>query len=117
MGVCKKDWNDKRKADPTLGTKRNKAKFDEFIDEKYLAKLEDNTYKPWDDMLDLLKVLVMELGLRFGIRGKEELVYLMWNNLKLDKYEQGQHSGLKYVTIAPGGGFDKTHINVQFGIQ
>eukprot|EP00536_Pseudo-nitzschia_multiseries_P012887 jgi/Psemu1/33371/gm1.33371_g len=33
--VVKKDWAEKRAKDPTLGTKRTKAEFDEFVDEKF----------------------------------------------------------------------------------
>eukprot|EP00536_Pseudo-nitzschia_multiseries_P007306 jgi/Psemu1/17621/gm1.17621_g len=68
-GVLQKDWNNKREADPTIGTKRTKAEFDEFVDEKFAKVVTDGIYKPFDDMHDLLKLLTMELGQQFGIRG------------------------------------------------
>eukprot|EP00536_Pseudo-nitzschia_multiseries_P012366 jgi/Psemu1/31810/gm1.31810_g len=48
--------------DPTLGTKRTKAEFDELVDEKFKKVINDGTYKPYEDMLDLLKLMAMELG-------------------------------------------------------
>eukprot|EP00536_Pseudo-nitzschia_multiseries_P013566 jgi/Psemu1/35624/gm1.35624_g len=71
--VIKKDWAEKRAKDPTLGTKRTKAEFDEFVDKKFKKVINDGIYKPYEDMLDLLKLMAMELGRQFGVRGKDEL--------------------------------------------
>eukprot|EP00536_Pseudo-nitzschia_multiseries_P015471 jgi/Psemu1/42729/gm1.42729_g len=78
-GVLQKDWNNKREADPMIGTKRTKAEFNEFVDEKFAKVVTDGVYKPFNDMHDLLKLLTMELG------------------------------PLKYAIVAPGGGSDKAH--------
>ena len=107
-GVVKMDWHNKRKVDPSIGTNRTKAKFDENVDEKYNAKLLDGTYKPFEDMHDLLKCMVMEFGRQLGIRGKTEMVNLRWSYLKRGTYSCGQFKGLRYVIVAPNGGFDKT---------
>eukprot|EP00536_Pseudo-nitzschia_multiseries_P019162 jgi/Psemu1/59280/gm1.59280_g len=37
-------------ADPTIGTKRTKAEFDEFVDEKFAKVVTDGIYKPFNDM-------------------------------------------------------------------
>eukprot|EP00536_Pseudo-nitzschia_multiseries_P018949 jgi/Psemu1/58178/gm1.58178_g len=108
-GVLQKDWNNKREADPTIGTKRTKAEFDEFVDEKFAKVVTDGIYKPFDDMHDLLKLLTMELGRQFGIRGGTELTSLLWAWIRLGSFGWGHMKGLKYVIVAPGGGFDKAH--------
>eukprot|EP00536_Pseudo-nitzschia_multiseries_P012528 jgi/Psemu1/32375/gm1.32375_g len=47
-GVLQKDWNNKREADPTIGTKRTNAEFDEFVDEKFAKVVTDATnYGTW----------------------------------------------------------------------
>eukprot|EP00536_Pseudo-nitzschia_multiseries_P015683 jgi/Psemu1/43417/gm1.43417_g len=46
--VVKKDWAEKRAKDPTLGTKRTKAEFDEFVDEKFKKVIDDGIYKPYE---------------------------------------------------------------------
>eukprot|EP00536_Pseudo-nitzschia_multiseries_P004192 jgi/Psemu1/9450/gm1.9450_g len=107
--VVKKDWAEKRAKDPTLGTKRTKAKFDEFVDEKFKKVINDGIYKPYEDMLDLLKLMAMELGRQFGVRGKDELVFLQWKYLRMGTFKYGSMEDLRYVIVAPGGGFDKSH--------
>eukprot|EP00536_Pseudo-nitzschia_multiseries_P014753 jgi/Psemu1/40071/gm1.40071_g len=107
--VVKKDWAEKRAKDPTLGTKRTKAEFDEFVDEKFKKVIHDGIYKPYEDMLDLLKLMAMELGRQFGVRGKDELVFLQWKYLKMGTFKYGSMKDLRYVIVAPGGGFDKSH--------
>eukprot|EP00536_Pseudo-nitzschia_multiseries_P015398 jgi/Psemu1/42406/gm1.42406_g len=108
-GVLQKDWNDKREADPTIGTKRTKAELDEFVDEKFAKVVTDGIYKTFDDMHDLLKLLTMELGRQFGIRGGLELTSLLWAWIRLGSFGWGHMKGLKYAIVAPGGGFDKAH--------
>eukprot|EP00536_Pseudo-nitzschia_multiseries_P013479 jgi/Psemu1/35284/gm1.35284_g len=107
--VVKKDWAAKRAKDPTLGTKRTKAEFDEFVDEKFKKVIDDGIYKPYEDMLDLLKLMAMELGRQFGVRGKDELIFLQWQYLKMGTFKYGLMKDLRYVIVAPGGGFDKSH--------
>eukprot|EP00536_Pseudo-nitzschia_multiseries_P004685 jgi/Psemu1/10541/gm1.10541_g len=107
--VVKKDWAEKRAKDPTLGTKRTKAKFDEFVEEKFKKVIDDGIYKPYEDMLDLLKLMAMELGGQFGVRGKDELVFLQWKYLRMGTFKYGSMKDLRYVIVAPGGAFDKSH--------
>eukprot|EP00536_Pseudo-nitzschia_multiseries_P004160 jgi/Psemu1/9391/gm1.9391_g len=95
--------------DPTLGTKRTKAKFDEFVDEKFKKVINDGICKPYEDMLDLLKLMAMELGRQFGVRGKDELVFLQWKYLRMETFKYELMKDLRYVIVAPGGGFDKSH--------
>eukprot|EP00536_Pseudo-nitzschia_multiseries_P008483 jgi/Psemu1/20520/gm1.20520_g len=95
--------------DPTFDTKRNKAELDEFVDEKFKKVIDDGTYKPYKDMLDLLKLMTMERGQQFGIQGRDELVYLKWDYLKLGVFANGAMKDLKYIIIAPSGGFCKTN--------
>eukprot|EP00536_Pseudo-nitzschia_multiseries_P004688 jgi/Psemu1/10544/gm1.10544_g len=102
VAVVNKDWKDKKIEDPTLGsTKRNKAKFDEFVDEKFKKVIDDGTYKPYEDMLDLLKLMTIELGRQFRICGKKELVFLKWDYLKLGTFSHGAMKDLKYIIINP----------------
>eukprot|EP00536_Pseudo-nitzschia_multiseries_P015012 jgi/Psemu1/40940/gm1.40940_g len=108
-GVLQKDWNDKREADPTIGTKRTKAELNEFVDEKFAKVVINGIYKPFDDMHDLLKLLTMELGQQFAIRGELELSSLLRAWVWLGSFGWGHMKGLKYAIIALGGGFDKAH--------
>eukprot|EP00536_Pseudo-nitzschia_multiseries_P005157 jgi/Psemu1/11862/gm1.11862_g len=84
------DWKGKKIEDLTLGTKRNKAKFDEFVDEKFKKVIDDGTYKPYEDIDELL-------------------VYLKWDYLKLGVFAYGAMKDVKYIIIAPSGGFCKTN--------
>eukprot|EP00536_Pseudo-nitzschia_multiseries_P009149 jgi/Psemu1/22471/gm1.22471_g len=109
VAVVNTDRKDNKIEDPTLGTKRNKAKFDEFADEKFKKVIDDGTYKPFEDSYDLLQIMAMELGWQFGIRGRDELVYLKCDYLKLGVFAYGAMKDLKYTIIAPSGGFCKTN--------
>ena len=86
-----------------FGTKRNKAKFNEHRDKKYLSNLEDGTCykKPYNDDLDLMKMIAMELGRQFGLHGKTELVLLTWSDVTLGTYDCGVNKGLRHVIISP----------------
>ena len=77
VAVVEHDYNKKRKADPTIGTKRLKAAFDEDVGEKFQKVLEDGTYKPWESMDDLLSIMAMELRRQFGVNRGTELSKLM----------------------------------------
>eukprot|EP00536_Pseudo-nitzschia_multiseries_P015901 jgi/Psemu1/44233/gm1.44233_g len=85
--------------------------------------IDDGTYKkPYEDMLDLLKRMTMELGRQFGIGGKKELVFLKSDYLKLGTFSRGAMKDLKYIIINPAGGFCKMNdlninnavVNVQY---
>eukprot|EP00536_Pseudo-nitzschia_multiseries_P014517 jgi/Psemu1/39025/gm1.39025_g len=90
--VVKKDWAERKRAkDPTLGTKRTKAEFDEFVDEKFKKVIDDGIYKPYEDI------------------GKDELLFLQWKYLRMGTFKYGLIKDLRYVIVAPGGGFDKSH--------
>eukprot|EP00536_Pseudo-nitzschia_multiseries_P012390 jgi/Psemu1/31900/gm1.31900_g len=61
-----------------------KAAFDEFVEEKFKKVTDDGIYNPHEEMLDLLKLMVMELGRQFGVRGKDELSHqLSLNNAEV----------------------------------
>eukprot|EP00536_Pseudo-nitzschia_multiseries_P018874 jgi/Psemu1/57757/gm1.57757_g len=62
VAVVNKYWKDKKIVDPMLGAKRTKkARFNDFVDEKFKKVINDGTYKPYEGMLDLLKRMAMEL--------------------------------------------------------
>eukprot|EP00536_Pseudo-nitzschia_multiseries_P001308 jgi/Psemu1/3015/gm1.3015_g len=109
IAAVNKDWKDTKIEDPTLGTKRNKAEFNEFVDEKFKKVIDDGTYKPYEDMLDLLKLMSMELGRQFRICGKKELVFLKWDYLKLGTFSHEAMKDLKNIIINPVRGFCKTN--------
>ena len=93
LSAVKLDWNKKRAADPTLGAKQTKASFDEYRDLKFASLLEIGVYKPYEDMQDLLKIMAMELGRQFSLRGRDEIVFLQWGWMKLRQFPCGNMEG------------------------
>ena len=103
-GVVKNDWTKKKKEDPTLGTNRTKADYDEYADEKYMNLLQSGRLQPWANHHDLLKCVVMSLGTHLGFRGQREIVSALWSYLRFETLP----CGTRRITAAPDGGFDKT---------
>ena len=81
------------------------AKYDEYYDEKFLGMLRTGELKPWDNHLDLLKCIAMACGTHLGFRGKQEMVFSKWSYFKLVTLP----NGIRQVTAAPSGRFDKTN--------
>ena len=114
LAVVKTDWTKKKASYSTIGTKRNKARFDENGDEKFQKLFNYGLVQPYKSMKDLQSIMAMELGRQLGVRGGSELTKLKWSYGRLVTHQYEPNKNKRYVVVAPGGGFDKSH---QLGIR
>ena len=109
LGVVKQDYENKLEEDNTLGTNRTKAEFDELGELKYQTALREGKLKPFEDNTDLLRCLVMGMGMKCGFRGRKEIALATWDYFDITIIESGPRKGLSMISARPGGGWDKTH--------
>ena len=109
LGVVKQDYENKLEEDNTLGTGRTKAQFDEEAELKYQAALRKGDLKPFANDTDLIRCLVMGLGMKCGFRGRKEIALATWDFFDIIIIETGPNKGLTKISARPGGGWDKSH--------
>ena len=109
LGVVKQDYENKLEEDPTLGTGRTKAEFDEEGELKYQEALRKGDLKPFEDNTDLLRCIVMGLGMKCGFRGRKEIALATWDYFDISIIQKGPRKGRTIISARPGGGWDKTH--------
>ena len=109
LAVVRQDYQEKQKADPTLGTNRTKAEFDELARMKFNAALNNKTLTPFDNDEDMLKCIIIGLGMHLGFRGRSEIAKCRWDYFDFETIPMGPMKGLRKVSARPGGGWDKIH--------
>ena len=109
LAVTKELYVENHKEDPTLGTNRTKASFDELAVLKFNTALTDGVLNPFHNDEDLLKCLIICLGIKCGFRGRKEIAMCQWDYFDFEIIAMGQMKGLQKVSARPGGGWDKIH--------
>ena len=101
-GVVLQRWKDIRKDDPKFGTGRNRARVDKDLFVKFVAAARDGTIRPYEDSEHLVICMIFALGFYCGLRGSEEHINLMTENVFIGEHTAADGedlNGLRHVGI------------------
>jgi hypothetical protein len=109
--VLKKQWEEERKKDPKFATGVLTSTFDYEADSK-IRNAYPKTFDPFSTSdgtkgyLDRMRYLVFVLGRYFFVRGRKEVAFMKWSQLKFGETHEAGNI-LKYIELR--NDWDKSH--------
>lgn len=101
-GIVLEKWNQIRQEDPKFGTGSNRARVDTDLFTKFVSAIRSGEIRPYEDREHLVICIIFVLGFYCGLRGSDEHVNLMTENIFMGEYTAADGEdlcGLKYVGI------------------